>query len=358
MISSLVLLLALGLFLALPFVLSIGAVVFLPVVTAIILTIVLSPLADRLAQAGLPNLLASLLSLIVFLAVLMLALTAVFRPAVGMFDEMPAMLDRIGEHFRHLQHNFAWVSSLNRQVLELTGREEGREVVLKTPTMLEQVAFATPTVVLEMLLTFLMAFFMIEAACACAAGCCSTASIRIQPQGGARDPRRAGPRRRLHPHGRPDQSRRRRDRHARGLGDGRGCAVHVGRAGHAAQLPALYRAADDGRAARAVRPRHSASPLLGILPALAYLGLHTIESNVVTPAILGARFTMSPVMILIALCYFSWIWGVTGALLSVPILLAVTALIDHLGRPNLIGFIFGEPLFDDQPAGPRRSTTT
>ena len=37
--------------------------------------------------------------------------------------------------------------------------------------------------------------------------------------------------------------------------------------------------------------------------------------------------------------------GVFGALLSVPILLMLTALFDHIGRPNLVGFIFGEPLF-------------
>jgi hypothetical protein len=36
---------------------------------------------------------------------------------------------------------------------------------------------------------------------------------------------------------------------------------------------------------------------------------------------------------------------VFGALLSVPILLMLTAFFDHVGRPNLIGFIFGEPLF-------------
>ncbi len=85
--------------------------------------------------------------------------------------------------------------------------------------------------------------------------------------------------------------------------------------------------------------------LLGLIPAAAYLGLHAIEGNVITPSVLGARFTMNPVMILIALSYFSWIWGVFGALLSVPILLTVTALFDHIGKPNLIGFIFGEPLF-------------
>ena len=60
---------------------------------------------------------------------------------------------------------------------------------------------------------------------------------------------------------------------------------------------------------------------------------------------LGARFTMNPVLILLALSYFGWIWGVAGALLSVPILLTLTALVDHLGRPNFVGFIFGEPLF-------------
>ena len=93
----------------------------------------------------------------------------------------------------------------------------------------------------------------------------------------------------------------------------------------------------------------NASPLVGAIPALCYLGLHAIESNVVTPSILGARFTMNPVLILLALSYFTWVWGFTGALLSVPILLTLTALVDHLGKPNLIGFIFGEPLFASDP---------
>ena len=51
-------------------------------------------------------------------------------------------------------------------------------------------------------------------------------------------------------------------------------------------------------------------------------------------------------MILLSISYFSWVWGVVGALLSVPILLTLTALFEHLGAPNLVGFLFGEPLFD------------
>ncbi|HLV07321.1 MAG TPA: AI-2E family transporter, partial [Croceibacterium sp.] len=163
LISALVVLIAVGLFLALPFVLSIGSVVFLPLVTAIVLTIVLSPLADRMAQVGLPNFLASFFALLVFLAIVSLALTAVLRPAVSLFDDVPAMIDRIGQHFQNLQGALVWVSRLNEQIAGIVGSPEGQQVVLAGPTMLEQVAFATPTVVLEVLLTFLMAFFMIEA---------------------------------------------------------------------------------------------------------------------------------------------------------------------------------------------------
>ena len=85
---------------------------------------------------------------------------------------------------------------------------------------------------------------------------------------------------------------------------------------------------------------------VGLIPALSFLALHAIEANLVTPAILGARFTLNPVSILISFSFFTWVWGVLGALLSVPILLTLSALVDHLGRPNLVGFLFGESLFE------------
>jgi predicted PurR-regulated permease PerM len=350
LISALVVLLAVGLFLALPFVLQIGAVVFLPVVTAMMLTIVLSPLADRLSQGGLPNILASLISLLVFLAIVVLALTAVLRPAVGMYDQLPAMIDRIGEHFHQLQHNFRWLTRLNRQVNEIAGPTGHQQVVLATPSALEQVLFATPTVILEILLTFLMAFFMIEA------------RVRV--------------RRRLlldrqHVGASLKVARVIRDVQDRvgayiltvGLINlGVGVIVTLGAWALGLEAPVMW----GGLAALLnfvpyIGPLSmicllalfgigtSASPWVGAIPALCFLGLHAIESNVVTPSILGARFTMNPVLILLALSYFTWIWSVTGALLSVPILLTLTALIDHLGKPNLIGFIFGEPLFAVDP---------
>jgi len=85
--------------------------------------------------------------------------------------------------------------------------------------------------------------------------------------------------------------------------------------------------------------------LAGLIPAACYLALHAVEANAVTPAILGKRFTVNPVLILLAISYFTWIWGVMGAILSMPILITLLALFEHLGHPNIIGFLFGEPLF-------------
>ncbi len=345
LISSLVVLLALGLFLALPFVLSIGSVVFLPLVAALILTIILSPLADKLAT-WLPNFLASILALLVFFAVLALAFSAVLGPAISLYDEVPAMAEQVGRHFSDLQLAFAWVGDLNDSLAALTGGEKGQQVVLAGPTMLEQLAFATPTVVLEVLLTFLLAFFMIEA------------RIRLrrrlllerQQVGASLKAARA--------------IREVQDRVAAyiltvGLiNTGVGIIVALGAWIMGLEAPIMW----GGLAALLnfipyVGPLvmlvllglfgigSADAVLVGLIPAAAYLGLHTVEANVVTPTVLGARFTMNPVLILLALSYFGWIWGVTGALLSVPILLTLTALVDHLGRPNFIGFLFGEPLF-------------
>jgi predicted PurR-regulated permease PerM len=346
LVSALVVLMAIGLFLALPFVLSIGSVVFLPLVTAIILTIVLSPLADRLAQVGLPNFLASFLALAVLLVVIALALSAVLRPALTLFQDMPAMIDRIGEHFNQLEGALAWFAQINQKVTQIVGTSDGQQVVLAGPTMLEQLAFATPTVLLEILLTFLMAFFMIEA------------RVRM---------RRRLLLERQHFGATLKAARVMRDVQDRvgsyiltvGLINlAVGIVVTCGAWALGMRYPVMW----GGLAALLnflpyVGPLAmialltlfglgtAETALVGLIPAAAYLGLHTVESNLVTPAILGARFTMNPVLILFALSYFSWIWGMTGALLSVPLLLTITALVEHLGRPNVIGFIFGEPLF-------------
>jgi len=348
LISALVLLLGLGLFLALPFVLSIGSVVFLPIVTALLLTVMLSPLADKLSGLGIPNALASLLALLGFMCIVVLALALVLQPAVSLFDNVPMMANRVGEHFARLRDEFGWLAMANERLAALMGQPEDRQVVLASPSVLEQLAFATPSVVLESLLTFLMTYFMLEARQRLrrrllfdrASFGSSIKAARIMRE-----------------------VQERVSAYILTIGLINGCVGVVVASG--AWLLGLEAPIMWGGLAAILNFLPYIGPLVmtallalfgigtadtvlvGLIPAVAYIALNGIESNFVTPSILGARFTMNPVMILIALSYFSWVWGIFGALLSVPILLTLTAFFDHVGKPNLIGFIFGEPLFQD-----------
>ena len=57
-----------------------------------------------------------------------------------------------------------------------------------------------------------------------------------------------------------------------------------------------------------------------ILPAAIYLGLHTLEGQIITPIVLGARMALSPLVLILALMVFGWMWGIVGLLLAVPLL--------------------------------------
>jgi predicted PurR-regulated permease PerM len=59
-----------------------------------------------------------------------------------------------------------------------------------------------------------------------------------------------------------------------------------------------------------------------ILPPLVYLGIHLLESQVLTPFFVSRRLMLNPVAVLLSLIFWTWMWGIPGALLAVPILAA------------------------------------
>ena len=67
-----------------------------------------------------------------------------------------------------------------------------------------------------------------------------------------------------------------------------------------------------------------------VLPPAWYLLLHALEANLVTPVLLGRRFTLNPVVIFVSLIFWTWLWGVPGALLSVPILVSIKVICDRV----------------------------
>jgi predicted PurR-regulated permease PerM len=79
----------------------------------------------------------------------------------------------------------------------------------------------------------------------------------------------------------------------------------------------------------------------GLLPACWYLALHLIEANLVTPLLIGRRFSLNPVIIFVSLMFWLWIWGVAGALLAVPILVSVKTICSRIPAVAPVGQIIG-----------------
>ena len=71
---------------------------------------------------------------------------------------------------------------------------------------------------------------------------------------------------------------------------------------------------------------------LAFLPAGLYLAIHLAEGETVTPMLLARRFTINPVLVILALVFWYWMWGVPGAILATP-MLAITKIICDRIRP-------------------------
>jgi predicted PurR-regulated permease PerM len=66
-----------------------------------------------------------------------------------------------------------------------------------------------------------------------------------------------------------------------------------------------------------------------IFPAI-YLALAAIEGNFITPFVMGRRLTLNPVLVLLSLTFWGWMWGIVGILLAVPILATFKIFCTHL----------------------------
>ena len=94
-----------------------------------------------------------------------------------------------------------------------------------------------------------------------------------------------------------------------------------------------------------------------LLPAGIYLAIHLIEGESITPMLLARRFTLNPVLVIVSLVFWYWMWGVAGALLAVPMLAAFKIICDRIRPLMALGHFLGvEPRTPaPEPAAPNQS---
>jgi predicted PurR-regulated permease PerM len=67
-----------------------------------------------------------------------------------------------------------------------------------------------------------------------------------------------------------------------------------------------------------------------LLPPALYFGIHLVEGETLTPMLLAHRFTLNPVLVILSLVFWFWMWGVPGAILAVPMLAILKIICDRV----------------------------
>jgi len=77
-----------------------------------------------------------------------------------------------------------------------------------------------------------------------------------------------------------------------------------------------------------------------LVPAI-YISIETLQGQIVTPMVLGFRFTLNPVIVFVWLIFWGWMWGIVGAMLAFPMLSIFKILCDHIEPLAPIGEFLG-----------------
>jgi len=82
----------------------------------------------------------------------------------------------------------------------------------------------------------------------------------------------------------------------------------------------------------------NARPLLAVS---GYLVLTTIEGTLVSPGLLSDRLRLDPVATLVGLLVFGFVWGIPGVILSVPLLVCIKVISENYGRAATLAALIG-----------------
>jgi len=358
LLASLALIMGAGLLLALPFALRAGAEFFLPVTAALVIAIALVPVLEWLERRRVPSPLAAFICLILFLAVANAAVAAILFPASEWVRQLPERIGRIRQTLGPLFDVYSDLQSFLDDVTRQFGRTSGlahQTVTVETPnSLLQIIATSAPFAVIQMFFALLVIFFFLSGwtrmrkrtiiGRASFDGAMTTARVIQQVVGAT----------------------------STYLGTitlvnlGMGAVVSLilyllgmptplmwgGIVAVLNYIPYLGPIASAFLLAMGGLMTFSHASY-AFLPAICFVGVHLVEANFVTPLVVGRRLTINPLMILLALSFWAWVWGTTGALLAVPLLIILRTVFDAAGKPDIAGFLFEEGTLIHDPDEPR-----
>ena len=308
-------------------VLALAARVVVPVLVAILISLMLAPPVRLLTQWHVPRVLASLFVLGLSIAIGVAALNALARPAIDWMAHAPKVIEQFAHQARDLWRPFADASKATEKITHMTqggatdGQQPVRVVDSSAPDPVFQLLSAAPVVISSIIATLILVFVFLLYGDAVLRKLVEFAPDWHAKRGvvvATRDAQRelsgyvltislinaalgVATAVALWLLGVPDA-----------LLWG-GIAALLNFAPYIGPILTVL-------ALCIVGMTSSHTLLLGFAPPAAFLTLHFIESFLVTPFLAGRRLALDPIMIFLSLLVLGWMWGIPGLLIAVPML--------------------------------------
>jgi predicted PurR-regulated permease PerM len=354
LLASLTLMAGAGLILATPFALRAGAEFFLPVTAALVIAIALVPLLEWLERRRVPSALAALACVSLFIVLANIAVASIIVPASDWFALLPERITRIKTNLSPLIEVYASLERFINETMSTMARSSvssARTVTVETPnSLLDIIATSAPFAIIQMFFAILMIYFFL-------AGWTRMRRRTITSRGSF-------------------SSAMTTARVIQDMVDATsaylatitiinmtlGFTVALALWGVGMPTPLMW----GGIVALLNYVPYLgpivaalllvlgglmtfADPWYAMVPAAIFVAIHLLEANILTPTVVGRRLTINPLLILVALSFWGWVWGTTGALLAVPLLIILKTVLDAAGKPDIAGFLFEEGTLTGHP---------
>jgi predicted PurR-regulated permease PerM len=346
LLASLTLVAGIGLIVALPFALREGAEFFMPVTAALVVAIALVPLLEWFERRGIPSKPSAGLCVIIFLMLAFFAIGSILIPAADWVAQVPTKITKVRSALepviRLYKHLDRWIERATSQIAISPAPQVRTVAVENNPhSMLGLLTTSAPHLIIQLFFALLVIFFFL-------AGWTAMRKKTIVSRGsfeGALTTARV--------------IQEVVDATSTYLGTITLINIGLGTLTAGAlwllgmPSPIMW----GGIVAVAnyipyLGPIASALLLFtgglmtfpdiwgAMAPPAVFICFHLVEANFFTPMVIGHRLTISPLSILVSLSFWAWVWGTTGALLAVPLLIIMKTIFSAAGTPDIAGFLF------------------
>lgn len=329
--------------------------IVLPTVLGFMVALTLGPLVRWLSRRGIPSPLSAAVLIFGFAGLLMIAVLLLSGKVSSWFDEIPRISFELRDKLRGIAESVAAVQDASKQVEELAkGGEAGVEtVVLQQPGLLSTVVSNLASFVTSMAAGLILALFLLSSG-----NLFYVKVVEAFPNFGDKKLALTA----------IYEIEKRMSRYIVAitlinavLGMAIGSAMYLlgmpypvvwGIAAFCLNYLPLLGGIIGTLGVGAFAIVQFDSFYYAMLAPVAYQLLNGIEGQFLTPLLLGARLQLNAVAVFLTLIFWTWLWGIPGALMAVPILALIKVICDHVPALATFGNFLSQRAIPTPPEQP------